>query len=118
MLVHSAVEYIGDVNKIAETIAYSPRLLAIRNMIVSSAMFRRSDFERVGKYDENLTTGYEDWELWIALTKNGGRVLSSPQADFLYRQHGSSRSHLITDGEDRHSKAYIFQKHRDFCWAQ
>ena len=114
---HSATEYIGDASGILNPVPYSPRLLAIRNMIVSSAMFRRTDFEGVGGYDEALTTGYEDWELWISLLKHGGDVAFSPFPDFLYRQHASSRSRRMSDDERRAAKEYIFLKHADFCWA-
>jgi Glycosyl transferase family 2 len=116
-IAYTATEYFGDHNGIAERVQYTPRLLGIRNMIVSSAMFRKADFLRVGGYDDKLEQGFEDWEFWIAILKGGGHVAFSSRPEFLYRQHSRSRSRLMTENARRVCKEYIFNKHRDFCWA-
>ena len=36
------------------------------------ALYRKSDWERVGGYNEDIIAR-EDWEFWIALLKIGGK---------------------------------------------
>lgn len=68
-----------------------PRLLC-ENMIFCSAMYRRSDFEKVGGYDERLRLGYEDWAFWIKLLEGGRRVVQLDSVLFYYRIREASLS--------------------------
>ena len=97
-------------------IPYTPRMLAIRNMIVSSAMFRRADFLSVGGYDVDPRNLYEDWEFWVSILKSGGRVSFTPMPLFNYRHRPASRWRSMTVDEQRLAREYIFTKHADFCW--
>ena len=54
-------------------------------MIYCSAMYRKSDWDQIGGYDETLTSGLEDWEFWIAILKNGGGVKCLEEVGFYYR---------------------------------
>lgn len=97
-------------------VPYSRRALATRNMIVSSAMFRRADYLAIGGYDPHPQNLYEDWELWISILKSGGTVSFSPRPLFSYRQRAQSRWHSMSLEEHRSAREYIFGKHADFCW--
>lgn len=78
---------------------YSKELLARKNMIPASALYRRSDWEAVGGYFEGIQAR-EDWEFWISLLKNGGKVVTSPEVYLKYRIHASSKR--IADRELKH----------------
>jgi glycosyltransferase involved in cell wall biosynthesis len=116
VLAYTGTRYFGEFDGIKYDPEYSPRLLAIRNPIVSSAMIRRADFFDVGGYDERLEIGYEDWDLWISILKRGGEVAFDPFPHFMYRQRLRSRSRQISYERETEAKEYIFNKHRDFCW--
>ncbi|OGC11370.1 hypothetical protein A3K48_02500 [candidate division WOR-1 bacterium RIFOXYA12_FULL_52_29] len=66
-------------------------LLGRGDFLSGGTMFRRSLFDRVGLYDENLPT-LESYELILRLMKNKivGRHLAGPL--FEYRVHGASMS--------------------------
>jgi hypothetical protein len=115
-IAYSATEYIGLESGRKVEVPYSPRTLAIRNMIVSAAMFRRSDFMRVNGYDSHKDNYYEDWDLWVSILKHGGEVAFVDMPLFLYRQREGSRSRSVTLEQSRAGREYIFQKHSDFCW--
>ncbi|MBR1593967.1 MAG: glycosyltransferase [Alloprevotella sp.] len=66
------------------------RLLARKNMIDTCAMFRRTDWERVGGYQEEIPTR-EDWVFWISVLKDGGRVVRLPRIGFHYRIRSNSK---------------------------
>ena len=75
-LVYCKAKIFGEVEKDWILPEFKLSSLAANNMIFCSSIFKKSDWEMVGGYDENMKEGYEDWEFWIALLKNGGEVLS------------------------------------------
>ncbi|MBR1732589.1 MAG: glycosyltransferase [Alloprevotella sp.] len=80
---------------------YSLRLLARKNMIPASALFRRADWGRTGGYCEEIIAR-EDWEFWIHLLKDGGRVVQLPGCGLHYRiRSGSKRA------SDRRLKRHV-----------
>lgn len=115
-VVYSGTQYFGLESGRKVEVPYSRRTLAIRNMIVNAAMFRRSDFTRVGGYDSHRDNHYEDWDLWVSILKHGGDVAFVEESLFLYRQREGSRSRSMTLEQSRAGREYIFQKHNDFCW--
>ena len=64
-------------------------LLARKNMLPASCMFRKSDWERVGGFCTEIIAR-EDWEFWISMLKDGGEVVTSPQVGLRYRIHPHS----------------------------
>ena len=73
---------------------YSLHLLARKNIIDACAMYRREDWERVGGYCPEVPTR-EDWEFWLSMLEDGGRVVRLPDIEFHYRQHGTSKRHRL-----------------------
>lgn len=92
---------------------FTPQLLAHRNMIPATALYRRADWERVGGYCEEIQAR-EDWEFWIHILKDGGHVLTSPQLGLRYRIHADSKrttdrrlKHQIIDAlNERHPEYF------------
>lgn len=61
------------------------------NQFGSCSMFRRSDWARLGGYDESLRVGHEDYEFWVRLLADRGRAVKAPEAVFFYRIREGSR---------------------------
>ena len=59
--------------------------LSRNNLIFPSGMYRKTDWLAVGGYDTNMIYGWEDWEIWISLLKNGGNVKQLNEVGFYYR---------------------------------
>ncbi|CAE6860366.1 hypothetical protein R69658_07587 [Paraburkholderia aspalathi] len=115
-IAYSGTQYIGLESGRKVEVPFNRRTLAIRNPIVSAAMFRRSDFTRVNGYDCHEDNHYEDWELWVSILKHGGEVAFVDMPLFLYRQRERSRWRSMTLAQSRAGREYIFAKHSDFCW--
>ncbi|MBN2661409.1 MAG: glycosyltransferase, partial [Tannerellaceae bacterium] len=91
---------------------FSLHLLARRNVIPASALYRKSDWERVGGYCETIIAR-EDWEFWISVLKDGGRVVKLPCIGLYYRIRSNSKR-----VRDRNMKKHVIkilnERHRDF----
>jgi Glycosyltransferases, probably involved in cell wall biogenesis len=68
---------------------FSLNLLAHRNILSCCALYRKSDWERVGGYEENVAR--EDWVFWISVLKDGGEVVCLPKIGHYYRIHKNSK---------------------------
>ncbi|HKX68706.1 MAG TPA: glycosyltransferase [Intrasporangium sp.] len=76
------------------------RELAVRNKVVATTLYRKSDWMRAGGYG-SFDDCSEDWYFWLILTgRLGGRLVQEPEAVFHYRIRPSSRN-LINRGVDR-----------------
>lgn len=67
--------------------------LLLGNAIFCSSIFRRTDFDRIGGYDESFVFGYEDWEFYIRLLAIGGYVYQDKARMFNYRIKDKNISH-------------------------
>ncbi len=74
--------------------AYEPRRLLLHSLSTATAVVRRSAFDDVGGYAEDLRLGYEDWDFWLALLEAGYHGRCLPRILFEYRQHAPGQSML------------------------
>ena len=88
--------------------------LSLTNMIFCSALYKKSDWKSVGGYDENMKYGWEDWEFWIAILKNGGNVKCLDEVGFFYRMRMDSMIKKINTQKKKYLLNYMSVKHVDF----
>lgn len=69
---------------------FSLKTIARKNIMDTCAMYRKTDWERVGGYCEEIIAR-EDWEFWISILKNGGRVVKLPNIHLHYRIRKNSK---------------------------
>lgn len=91
---------------------FSLRALAHDNMIPCTSLYRKSDWERIGGYCETIIAR-EDWEFWINMLKDGGKVVQQDAVGLRYRiREGSKR---ITDRKYKHHVIDVLNKrHAEF----
>jgi GT2 family glycosyltransferase len=81
--------------------------------VCTAAVVRTSAVEAVGGYDETMTLGYEDWDLWISLVERGIRGVIIPEVLFRYRRRAGSMSSLCSEGPVHLGLIeYLVRKHR------
>lgn len=83
------------------------------NSALGSSMFRKKDWEHCVGYEEDLPIlGFEDWELYLNILKNGGKAYVIQEVLFNYRIRQGSTTRRI-----RHLKndkfRYIISKHKE-----
>lgn len=113
--VYGYVQLFGTENYIWYTGEYSLWELLGENIIPAGSLVRKSVWAAVGGYDESMRGGYEDWEFWIRLGRNGYYGYRVKDTLFYYRQHGPS---MLTESNKRRSQliGYIRKKHANLYY--
>lgn len=117
-VVYCKAEKFGNENGSWELSPFSLKALAKGNLIFCSALYRKSDWQSVGGYDGKMIYGFEDWEFWIAILKNGGNVKQLDYVGFYYRIKTDSMLALLDIDKKKMLHEYISVKHADFFVAQ
>ncbi|MFI3321497.1 MAG: glycosyltransferase family A protein [Rikenellaceae bacterium] len=92
--------------------AFSLNLLARRNIIPPSGVYRKADWQRVGGYCVEIIAT-EDWEFWISILKDGGKVVKVPRRSYFYRVRKQSKR--IRDRKlKKHVVNVLNQRHPEF----
>lgn len=93
--------------------AFSHELLARKNMIHVSSLFRKEDWQRVGGFCEK-DIYREDWDFWLSLMELGGEYVRLDEIGLYYRvQAGSRRAkaklqkRAIVDAINQRHPAYM-----------
>jgi hypothetical protein len=113
-VVYCKAEFFGEKTGYWELPDFSLRKLATDNLIFCCALYRKTDWELAGGYDELMTWGWEDWEFWIAMLKSGGDVVRLPFVGFFYRTRKDSRRKSTNKLAKRKTIDLINNKHYDF----
>ena len=91
---------------------FSLHLLARKNIMDTCALYRKVEWERAGGYCEGIIAR-EDWEFWIAVLKNGGKVVRLPEIGLHYRIRNVSKR--VTDRSlKRHVVKTLNARHSEF----
>jgi glycosyltransferase involved in cell wall biosynthesis len=112
-IVYSEVEWFGAKTGKWDLPPYRFPDILLGNVIVTSALFRRSDWELVGGYCTEFRARWEDYDFWLSLIERGRIPHRIPEVLFYYRQRAGSRTQ---SGESTASAALyelLFRRHRD-----
>lgn len=92
---------------------WDPLLMMVTNIHPVTTLVRRDRFEAVGGFDETLTRGYEDWDLWLKFVERGWRGTRVPEILFTWRRH--SHSTMVMQVIDDHESLFkaIMDRHED-----
>jgi glycosyltransferase involved in cell wall biosynthesis len=114
-VVSSEAEYFGERTGPWKQLPFSVALLARKNLIDNCAMYRKSDWEAVGGYCDDIL-GREDWDFWISLLKRGGEMTRLPIVGLYYRDRINSKrkttrhlKHTIIDQLNSRHRAFFYR---------
>ena len=93
--------------------------LVIDNVIFVTALFRKSDWEVIGGFDEKLRHGVEDYDFWVRMVASGKQVVQLDECLFNYRVQAESRTTRFQDGLNEKVATYaeVFRNNKDFYAA-
>jgi hypothetical protein len=82
------------------------------NYIDACALYRKSAWEQVGGYDENMPyMGVEDWEFWLNLSFHGHKFFHLAEPSYYYRVANQSMIKKDTGPNYNELRFYIEKKH-------
>ena len=92
---------------------FSHALLARKNMIPITSLFRKKEWEQVGGFCEEEIYR-EDWNFWLSIIELGGTYVRLDETGFYYRvlpasrrKKAKSQKHAIVDAINRLHPAYM-----------
>jgi glycosyltransferase involved in cell wall biosynthesis len=85
------------------------------NICEAGSLVHRRVFDAGIRFDEQMTSGYEDWEFWLQALAKGFRGRCHPSFGLEYRQRAES---MLRDSNRQRASilTYIRSKHRDL-WS-
>jgi len=117
-VVYCEAKKFGGSNELWKLPEFSLYNLSRKNMIFCSSLFRKKDWEEVGGFDVNMIHGWEDWEFWISMLKNGGLVKKIESVQFYYRVKDVSMLKAMDAQKTKETEEYLSVKHADFFVKQ
>jgi len=78
-------------------------------------MFRKRDFDKVGGFNTNMKCGLEDWDFWLSILSNGGRVKYLDGFHFFYRIKNKKESRNLSVALENYDmlRKQIWENHKD-----
>lgn len=115
-VVEPKADLFGERTGIWKLKPFNIRLLARKNIFPPSCVFRRTDYERTTGFCKEIIAR-EDWEFWIQILKDGGKVAYIPEVSFHYRfKHNGKR---VSDRKlKRHVVKVLNERHPEFFERQ
>ncbi len=91
--------------------------MLIENIIFCSGLFRKTDWERAGGYDPEMSMGWEDYDFWLCILENGLTAKKIQEAMFFCRIRQNSMVRAAKKIEKAIMFEIIYNKHKDFFKA-
>lgn len=114
-IVYAKARLFGRINKSWFLPKFNIKRFLLGNCIYVSSLIRKSDYDKVGGFDERLSV-LEDWDLFISIIKNGGKVYKIEEELFFYRKRNDETS--VTDTASKEitsdNQFIIYKKHYEF----
>ena len=115
-MVYGQGEFFGDRQGKWNLKPFSRRLLARKNMLYISGIFRKSDFDKTDGFCSEIK-GPEDWDFWISLLKRGGEVVRLPEICLYYRVHANSKR-IANKNKKKEAIGILNKRHKAFFYRE
>ena len=115
-IVYCQAAFFGEKSGKWQLPPYSLKEMLVGNVIFSTAMFRKADWQKAGGYSESMKYGLEDYDFWLSLLENGAQVKQIPEVLFHYRIKPVSRTSIMQRSLDmvRESYRQVYRNHSKF----
>lgn len=115
-MVNGLGEFFGDRQGHWNLKPFSRRLLARKNMLYISGIFRKADFDKTDGFCPDIK-GPEDWDFWISLLKRGGEVVRIPGVCLYYRIHANSKR-IANKNKKKEAIKILNKRHKAFFYRE
>lgn len=95
-IAYPTIKMYGDATGEISSKAWNPDMFRFDNYIDAMVMLRKAHWVALGGFTRQ-DQGWEDYDFWCKMAERGFWGLHVPQVAALYRVHGSSMLHTLTD---------------------
>lgn len=95
-IVYCKAKIFGNYDKYWNLKPFNKSDILYENCIFCSALFRKSDFLKIGGYNNNMKYGCEDYDLWLSFIEQGLEVFQINEILFSYRQYDETSRTTIS----------------------
>ena len=114
-VVYCQAEKFGAVNCKWDLSDYDFNKMLFENLLFCTALFRRSDYDKCGGYNENMKAGVEDWDFWLSLLGPDDKVYRIDKVLFYYRIKEVSRNTVAKDDDKMMAlRRIIYNNHKEY----
>ncbi len=114
-MVYCEADFFGEKSGKWSLPEFQIEYMLTQNVIFNAAVFRKTDWEAVGGYDESMRTALEDWDFWLSFLEKGLRPVRLSKVLFHCRKrpYGESHSRRSLLPEDKRQVIHhLAAKHR------
>ena len=118
-MVYGDAEFFGE--KTAEHIVgeFNLQKIMLDNYIDACAVYRKSVWEKLGGYDENMPVmGLEDWDMWLRMAFNNYTFHYIPKTLYDYRVVKNSMINSINENDTVVIGNYMQLKHKQYLGTE
>lgn len=95
-IVYCKAKIFGNYDKYWNLKPFNKSDILYENCIFCSAIFRKSDFLKIGGYNNNMKYGCEDYDLWLSFIEQRLEVFQINEILFSYRQYDETSRTTIS----------------------
>jgi len=114
-VVYCQADRFGAVKRSWDLPEFSIPQMLVDNVVFVSAVFRKSLWQAVGGFDEEMKNGLEDYDFWLSLIEKGAEFYRIPQVLFHCRVKKKSHNLNSSDTEEksRRNYKYLMENHKE-----
>ncbi len=95
---------------------YSFEKMLLDNVVFVTALFYKADWEKLGGFNTNMTSGMEDYDFWLGILGLGKEIYQIPEILFHYRIKRVSRTTGFQSDYVQMQEIYrkMYDNHKEF----
>lgn len=115
-VVYCKAELFGEKNGSWNLPDYSFKHMLLDNIVFVTALFYKSDWEKVGGFNTSMAQGMEDYDFWLSILGLEREICQIPEVLFYYRIKPVSRTTNFQDNCVQVQNTYqqIYYNHKEF----
>lgn len=115
-VVYCKAELFGEKSGPWDLPDYSFEKMLLDNIVFVTALFYKSDWEKVGGFNTSMAQGMEDYDFWLSILGLGREIYQIPEVLFFYRIKPISRTTNFQDNCAQVQSTYqqIYYNHKEF----
>jgi len=116
-IAYTDIQHFGTRRDVWITGPFTEEVMVRDNRLPYCSLYRRSLFDSVGGYSNEMRGEYEDWDFWLAALEKRWTAIKVSEPLFLYRKHGEGMLGIANSKREALVKK-IINRHPVLCFSK